>query len=409
MLTAADRELVTREPAIPGLRVALDPDALLELFLPQWPAGQPQPQSAHVRYVRYKPGTSLLAGVELRTATESARAFVKAYGRGGEAKVAKLRANGDADPVGWGALVDDELNLVFADATADRALPGLRRLTTTADGRLQPLRYKPERRWVGRHHQAAGVVRLVKVHRPRTTAGYLAAQHALTAAGLPVPALHSADSETGVLTYDWFDGTPLDQLAPTADQLHEAGALLARLHRAAGPVQGRPPNPTADVGAAVEAIAAIAPRCATVAQSAVLSALHARRALEPVTTTVHGDFSADQLIARPTGLGLVDLDRVRTDDPVTDLATWVAAELAGGRAPADAEPADVLGPLLTGYLAGTDLAVHRRLAVATTLALLHRAVEPFRHRAPDWLPQTEALVHAADRMAHASQHRRVRA
>lgn len=398
MLTAADHDLVRRERHIPGLRMALDADALLEHVASRWPRGAATPTHASIGYLRYKPGTSLLAGLTLRRGDGVSNAFVKACGPGSAAKLAKLRASGDEDPVGWGALVDDELRLAVVDATSDRRLPGLRELLVTTTEQVEPLRYKPERRWVGVLGRDGRRDRLVKIHRPDGAAADVGAQHALVAAGLPVPALVETCEPLGLLAYQWIDGVALDTEAPTPTQLAETGALLARLHGT--PLDVRPPLPdrAAETAEAVDAIAAALPRCSTVAQSAGFSAYGALRSTEPVT--VHGDFSADQVVVRPAGLTLVDLDRVRVDDPAADLASWVAAEVVNGRAPADADPGDVLGPLLDAYQEVTGTDVHDRLDAHTAIALLRRAVDPFRTRAADWPDRMLAVVHAADRLAH---------
>lgn len=364
MLTGADLELAEREATIPGFATLLD--------------------SAHVCYLRYKPGTSLLAGLEVSDTGASRFSFAKAYTKDGASKIAKLRDE---------AVVDNELLLVSADATADPRLPALR---DVADD-LEPLRYKPERRWVGR-----GEDTVVKVHRPGAAAWAVAAQHAFDAAGMPVPALDAKAAHAGVLTYQRIEGMPLDECGVDTGRAAATGELLARLHASVDP-EALPQGPASSTVAAdaVAAVAACLPQCWTVAQSAAFSALGTLRVTVPVEwTAVHGDFSADQVICTQGGPQLVDLDRVCVDDPLADLASWVAAEVTRGRAPADASPADVLGPLLTAYETAAGVPVRQdRLTALTAIALLRRAVEPFRHRVDDWPCRVRALVHAADRLA----------
>ena len=54
----ADHRLAAADPALPGLRAVLDPLPLVRRLAPGWGAAD-----AQVRYLRYKPGTSLVAGL----------------------------------------------------------------------------------------------------------------------------------------------------------------------------------------------------------------------------------------------------------------------------------------------------------------------------------------------------------
>ncbi|WP_053203458.1 hypothetical protein [Jiangella muralis] len=378
MLADADRLLAARDPDVPGLAVLLDPDALTAWLRSRWAArDRPPPDAVAVRYLRYKPGTALVAAVELTWPGATRAGFVKAVAPSAAPKLAKLR----------GAIVDDVLLLAYGDAAHDRRLPALATLGTG----LRTLRYKPERRWVG-------VIgdRVVKVHRPPLASSVVDDHRAVRAAGLPVPELLAARPRHGLVAYRWIDGDPLDRGGLDGPARGEAGALLRRLHDCAV-VPGRTrPSHRLELAGAVRAVAAVLPDAAAPAAATARTITAALAGWDPPVVPVHGDFSADQVIAGPAGLALLDLDRFCADDPAADLAGWAAAEIVAGRAAPDDRAARVLGEVLDGYRPPSALL--DRLDPLTAAALLRRAAEPFRARHADWPRQVAAHVQRARRL-----------
>jgi hypothetical protein len=104
-----------------------------------------------------------------------------------------------------------------------------------------------------------------------------------------------------------------------------------------------------------------------------------------------------------SGPVLLDLDRSRVDEPLADVASWVAharAAVPGLDADAAREQAQ---RLLDGYTAaGGDPGDPSRLPALVALALLQRSVEPFRYRKPGWPGLVRRLVQAALREVEAS-------
>ncbi|WP_069115332.1 phosphotransferase [Jiangella alba] len=380
MLADADRLLAGRDPDVPGLAVLLDPDALTAWLGSRWDArDRPPPDAVTVRYLRYKPGTALVAAVELSWPGATRAGFVKAVAPGAAPKLAKLR----------GATVDDVRLLAYGDAADDRRLPGLARLGPG----LRTLRYKPERRWVG----VAGD-RVVKVHRPPLPPSVVSDHQAVRAAGLPVPELLAARLRHGLVVYRWVDGEPLDRSpgGPDGAARRETGALLRRLHDCAVvPARTRPPH-RLELAGAVRAVAAVLPEAAAPAVATARAITGALAGADRPVVPVHGDFSADQVIAGPDGLAVIDLDRFCADDPAADLAGWAAAEIVAGRAGPDDGAARVLGELLDGYRPAPALL--DRLDPLTAAALLRRAAEPFRTRQADWPRQVAEHVRRAHRL-----------
>lgn len=405
-VVSADTRLVATDPGIPGLRDVLSPLGLVRRLAPAWDVAD-----ARVVYLRYKPATSLVAGLRL-TAADGATSFVQALalGVGAPEKLAKVVRAGDGDDVGRGAVVDPRLGVALSDVTADRHLPGVGRVLHDADGAVTPLVYKPGRRWVAREERTDGSAVLVKVHRRSAVAGVLAGHAALT--GLPVVTVAEARERRGTVRHPWLPGRPLDALVgPGLPDLWScAGAVLAAVHAQPSAEGLQRVDRAVELAAAVAAVRAVAPLdlAAAAASTAERVLAQAGEAVSP--RVVHGDFSADQVIVRPDLAGsaapaadqpavtLVDLDRVGLDDPAADLASWYGALVATGTGPGD--PHEVLAPLLEGYLgAGGDASVVGRLRLLSAAAVLQRATEPFRRHLPDWPEQVARLVTTARELA----------
>lgn len=381
---SADAALVAADPAIPGLRDVLDPTGLLERS--GWDVAV-----AEVRYVRYKPATSIIAGIALTDGSgrvSMAQAF--AFGHGGQHKVEKYLWAGEADQVGRGVFVDATTGVGLADATADRHLPGIARLLADHPS-VQPLVYKPGKRWVGRQDERA----LTKIFARDAVADLSSRYRALE--GLPVPRVLDVNARRGRVDFEWIPGTTVDRLAsfqvPHYTRL--AGALLAQVH-------DRPVIPglsTVDLGselrAALQALEGIAPRHGARARRIADAVLEGLPAVTP--GVVHGDFSADQVVVRDGALNgsgelaLLDLDRVGLDDPHADLGSWFGCGVAVG---AIRDLTDI-EPLLEGYRAAGGRLDLRRLQLHCASGVLHRAVEPFRYRQPEWDRGIDRLIDLA--------------
>lgn len=389
---SADVAFIAADPAIPGLRDVLDPTALLERS--GWDVAE-----AEVRYVRYKPATSIVAGIALTDRagrTSMAQAF--AFGDGGRDKVQKYLWAGEADQVGRGVVLIDGGTAGLADATSDRHLPGIARLLTDHPS-VQPLVYKPGKRWVGRHGEQV----LTKIFARDAIADLSSRYRALD--GLPVPRVLDVNARRGRVDFEWIPGTTVDRLAsfqvPHYTRL--AGALLAQVH-------GRPviPGlPTVDLGselqAALQALEGIAPRHNPRARRVADAVLEGLPAVAP--SVVHGDFSADQVVVRDGArngsgqLALLDLDRVGLDDPHADLGSWFGCGVAAG----SIQDLDDIEPLLEGYRAAGGHLDPGRLRLHCASGILHRAVEPFRYRQPEWDREIERLIDVAEELVGEDQ------
>ncbi|WP_221584208.1 phosphotransferase [Microbacterium sp. G2-8] len=374
-----DQRILDADPSLASLGDVLSGAALARRL------GVP---AVRVAYVRYKPGVSAEAGVEIcRADGRIVWARSVAHVAPGERKLARAARHADERDA---VLVYDEERAwgVFADV-ADPALPGI--ASARADHpHASVLVYKPGRRWVARC-DACGTI--IKVHAP--AAGERAATaHALAGAHLPTAAVTREDLARGIIETRLLPGgapEPGDR-----DAIDAAGRALAHLHAAQAEISpqdlaGWRADREAEIAGALDAIAHVAPREIAAAQRiarAVRRIVGARDAL----AIVHGDFSIDQLIADGADLHVIDLDRARIGDPLADLACWAGDEIARG--------ADVPSPpLVEAYLRAGGSVDHDDLRILTAGALLQRAVEPFRARRSGWEAEISRRLAVAVRLA----------
>lgn len=400
---AAARSLVRRDRAVPGLDLALDDAALSAWMAPRW-VGPGSFLGARVTYVRYKPGTSVIAAVVVHTTGGTVPALGRFVATGGLGKLEKLMRAAERTPGPFAPVVDVDRAVAIGPVGADRALPGVATLLAPGATAHRILRYNPERRLVVRVGTGRAT-RLVKAYQGGE-AGAMAAHHrAVASSGLAVPPLLEVDHQAALVVTGWIDGVSLDAGTTGPGDIAACGALAARLHRADVADLPTAPGLTAVLADAVGAITTLVPDAADAADAVACGVLDAMARAAPVAPTpVHGDLSADQVLRTPGGdLVVVDLDRASLDDPAIDLASFVAASLVaslaasltGGRPDVDVDAGALAAALVDGHSAAGGPDVTGRLAPRTAAAVLQRAAEPFRYRRPGWDEGVRQLVAAA--------------
>lgn len=411
-MLAADHALVAADPALPGLAALLDDECLR-----RWLARHaPEHALTARRYLRYKPGTSCVLGLELRGPAGTQRAVLMATSADAAVKLDKtVELTPDASVLAR----DERRHLLLGTAAADRDLPALAALdrdrgallgALLPDGDFSPealrttsvrtLSHKPQRRWVGLLRPAQGPPVLLRAHRPAVAGTTVEVLHALAADPPRTPTLLGSDPALGVVAVTHLPGRVLDEAlrARTVGpaDVAEAGAALARLHGSRRPGLRQHPQDRAvqAVHAAAAAAGALLP---AVAERALRLAAH----LDPALTAsgyapCHGDFSLDQVVLGPgSEVGLVDLDDAGQDDPATDLAAAVAAATTHH----PYRVGEVGAALRSGYRRHRELPPAHRLAAHTAAQLMSRAVEPFRLAHPRWPDELHRLLAAAEATA----------
>ncbi|HWH35089.1 MAG TPA: phosphotransferase [Acidimicrobiales bacterium] len=413
MLAPADAELAARDPAIPGMALVLDEEALVRrLALSLTFAGV---TSARATYVRYKPGTSCLVGYELGMGAQRVTAFAKAHRGDDFPKFSKTVSRVRQVP---GVAFGDEL-VVVAEAGGDRLVPMLHSLSghrkrflmcqlLPDDERLwyetpRCVRYKPGRRWVGTVAREGVPVALIKGYRRDDLDRALAGLRLVQGTPVQAPRLLGACRASAALASEWVPGRSLTELlAPSGDPasaLAATGQALRRLHDlpAAGLTVVPPEADAAAAEEAATALAVLLPHRAAMIWRLVGSLGESLLASTPALTSRHGDFSPDQVVMAGDDATLLDLDACATGDPAADLGSFLASvELtAVERSVDDRAVVTMAEQFLSGYAGAGGCLDRDRVAVHRGAHLLRLAVEPFRRRQPDWPERAGALVERA--------------
>ncbi|MHC4415976.1 MAG: aminoglycoside phosphotransferase family protein [Planctomycetota bacterium] len=426
MLCQADASLVRRDPLIPGLGTLLDPEAFAESLRRAYPGAGVT--TAEPRYVRYKPGTSCLVGYWVAGRAGSMDVYARAHSTNVSQKMEKAAQRESVpSPLGDGIKVLADNAVVIYPYPNDHELPALQHLDRPQarremlqqvlpdradlwDGPLEPLRYKPERRYVAHLRTTPGGGAVLKFY---TKEDYeVRKENVDTFASLPplrVPQRLGRSRRYHLAAIEWLDGIPLgDALArseaPGASG-RAVGAAMARLHaQKPKKLQTRWTSEryTRLLGDAAGAVAEIAPELGDRAQRL------ARRLGDKLATrhwrgrrAIHGDCSADQVLLQGESVAIVDFDRAGYGDPRIDLGTFQARLLYDvilGVLTRDRAEA-CFNALLEEYRNESEKDVTRKLQRYSGASLLQCAVEPFRLRHRDWPEKLEAIIAEAELLA----------
>jgi aminoglycoside phosphotransferase (APT) family kinase protein len=402
MLSAADRAIVKRDPALPGLSLMLDADALAARL------GLPSLEHA---YLRYKPATSCVAAF---VPDEQSPPFaVMAYSH---SRFEVIRRRSEWLKAATPAELLEDACMVRVPLALDRGLKGASRLASPdgagkllrrlaqlpaeAGAAATILRYKPGRRLVARLDSEGRPVALVKAYSADVFA--IAMVGAIAAAALGGPQVLGLDPGRHIIATAWIDGRPLcpaerDHVDRAA--IREVGTRLAEVHAA----RFRPPlrqGRKSEQARVLEHLAAVRTLDPALAREVEPLAQRIADGLNHKAgdaCLVHGDFSADQVLLAFSGPVIVDWDSVASGDPACDLATFFArldAQALDGIVTAgEAEAAQA--SVAEGY-SGQAGGLPERLRIQHAAALLALMAEGFRLRRPGWPQRAEGLLKRAE-------------
>lgn len=422
MLSSADARVVKRDPQVPGLGTLLSPEAFAEALRRSYPDGGVT--CVEARYVRYKRGTSCLVGYRVDTTHGPLDAYARAHNPRHHDKIENARRGPSTrSPLGSGIAVLSDLSVVIYPFPNDHELRGLHGLADSGPRRallerllpdhpdlwaatVEPLRYKPERRFVARlltPTDPGAVLKLYTKDDFRIASKNL--ESFVNEAPLRIARRLGRSRRDRATAVEWLDGRPLRQAlmheGASGQTCRSVGAALARLH-AQKPKLRRSSTAESYACSLADAAAAIAEIAPEIAERARRLAerigerllnrhFRARRA-------IHGDFCADQVLLMGGDVAIVDFDRTGYGDPRIDLGTFQARlvydAIRGVLSPDAARTC--FDDVLQGYRETSDKDVTRKLPRFTAASLLLLAVEPFRHRHPDWPGESEAVVAAAE-------------
>ncbi len=436
MLSSPDRRVVARDRNLVGLALLLDEQRALSAFRDAWP--HHRLEALATTYLSYKPGVRCLAGYLGQTPGGPVRWHAKAYTAGEYAQVRVATAQGPSEgsaSAPW--LLDDQCVAAWQFPT-DRNLVGLSDLASAArrarwlrkrlpddpalwGARLDTLRYKPERRYVGKLTATERAEALVKVYDPHDFENAWRAAKVVQAwtVGEPLIVSRPLGRSKGrrFIVSQWLAGEPLSDVLRGADgsvQHHRAvGAALAEIHRQAPGCLARsaPEDGAMAVLAAANAVAWLSPELTRRARR-LAARIAAELLAEPCDQRpIHSDFSAEQVLVSDHGIGIIDYDQMRLGDPAADFGTYLAwlewNEVCGALPAGNTE--GIAEALNDGYCRQAQCRQPYHIDLHVAAGLLRLAPHCFRARHADWPTQIEQVMrHAAQRLRdHARHHQPV--
>ena len=419
-LSPCDRDLIQRDPNLPGLRSLLDPEAFSSIL--RGIAGIGCVGLGRHTYLRYKPGTSCLAGFEVPIDGQPVLVHAVTFHPDDAVKLLKPTQRSQAPgPSGPGVVLVEDTGIVISFFPNDSQLRALRRLGAPNalnkllrrvapdhrrlwGGCLDRLAYKPQRRFVGRlsaDNQPRAVVRFYTNQDYRTALTCVQAFQGVT--GFRVAPILGHDARRHVIVLDWTPGYPFDEWAAKSDEssvaeaVRATGAALGQLHAADLPNLPFLPNEglSDSLVQTAEAIAWICPRLAERARRLAERIAQLLNDLSPARMSpIHGDFYAKQVLVDDDHIGLIDFDSAGQGDPDSDLGNFIAhldrwalyRRFSGDRV------APVAEALLEGYRRATGRDPSPGVDVHRPASLLRLAPHCFRQRESDWAQRTEAIL-----------------
>ncbi|MCV3273339.1 aminoglycoside phosphotransferase family protein [Roseobacter sinensis] len=397
-LQPSSRAVAERDPALPGLKLLLDEAAL---------ARQLGARTVTRVDLRYKPGVSCVVGLRVVATDWGEQWFCAKAFTAERFEQIKQRTHWHTGP--WRVRMIEDQRVALIPPQLDRTLKGLYRLLdpdhrsdrlAKITGRvfsapdLHIMRYKPNRRLVAQVTDGvSGPKALLKIQRPG--AFDAAKRGAEIARQFGGPEVLAVEPRRGAITTEWLPGVSLCPVNGEADHalFRLAGARIAQHHRSPcdPPILSRASEVEA-LRRVVSDVSTLLPdhadRLAEIGARA--KAVLLRQGAQ--TGLIHGDLSADQVIAENGELSIIDWDRTATGDQGRDLGCFLARldmQRLGGLI--SAPQADELRvAFLEGYRSCRVLPGSHKAQHICHLVLL--LTEPFRTQAVDWHALTVTLM-----------------
>lgn len=399
MLSLADAAICARDPALPGLSIVLDADALGAR------SGIPGLSSV---YVRYKPGTSCVVGlVDTDSSFAAYSAMTYPLERFCEVRDRKHWQSGPDQVVYLNdictALVpfahDRRIKTAKRLKDPDRRADCFAKLGLPNIG-LTLLRYKCGRRIVARVAGSDDPLASLKSYAAQGfNNSVVGAQFASAMGHAPIM---SINTRLRSIATRWVDGTSLcSELAgtPSTSSLLLRGMTLANIHQNSfypgNCIDGN--REARDLLATAEAASQLLPEHRHQLHKMSREIAAQGRRLSFQSTLLHGDFSSDQVIVKDERPIIVDWDRISRGDPARDLGTFLArfeVQAIDGYLTSN-EAAASSDAFVEGYIRRSGkkpdcLAYHQARALFALMT------DDFRARRTDWPEQMTAIMMRID-------------
>jgi len=418
LLSPADEELIRRDSTLPGLRYALDGDALCELVVAQ--PGPVNLTKVQINYVRYKPGTSCWSGCLFHFGEKMVHGYVRAL----RLESPKLRKENEKPSVpgllGPKRLLAPTLGLVISTAANDRKLPALATLVQEPErmlkrifpdhpdfweGTIDPINYKPARRFVAKLAHSPFAAAALKIYDAREFEKAYLNVRLLGSAASAAPWVGKS-SRHRILAFEWLEGTALHRVLSNAAALRGAGAALRTFH--AQNAIGLPLRTAQELSRSVlevaRGIAALRP---DIKRQALQLAQRISQSIDDNAAgvaTIHGDFYSTQVIVSENGeVKILDFDEAATGNPLIDLGNFLAHLERGvlNKEITESQAKLASAAFLEGY-AKRDF---RECRAHISSALFRLAQEPFRMRQAHWEDRIDAILRRVEGLIDAGTDR----
>ena len=420
MLSSYDADLVRRDMAIPGLATLLDPEAFRGAASV---ASGVEITGAWPSYIRYKPGMNCLVAYELEVDGGRMAAYAKGHRADANDQLRKAQdLPGFPGPLGAGRVVLTDQAIVLSIFPNDSELKTLGRLADSEawngvvrrifsgrpdlwEGKVNPIRYKPERRYVAQLVIGDEPRAVLKMYTPTGYAEAKSSAKAFKSGGiLLVPRRIGKSDGHLVLAFEWMRGRLLSEALLDrglgAVALERVGTALAKVHTGRGAGLAHLTR-EAEASGLLSVAAGLAFLCPDIAERVQTLAreIALRLIREPeVGHPIHGDFYAKQVLLDDDRVVILDFDSAAAGDPAADLGLFIAHLERG--ALRRSVPHDRVEPyadaLLSGYSRATRESSPSRVGLYTAAGLLRLAPHPFRNLDPNWPHQIERTVARAE-------------
>lgn len=426
MLRSVDAHLVKSDASVRGLATLLDEDAFLETLRGLCPAHDVR--SVRARYMRYKPHKSCLVAYSVQVGDTESWVYARCHAEDQIVKVANARLKMEVrGAFGAGLYTVPEKGIAIFAYPNDYEIRSLRKLyegerTPPRMRRILPasphlhgvvpmtLRYKPERRFVGKLDDGRGEAAVLRLYPEAQYEDIHQRAWAFKDMGdLRVPRVVGDSKRYSALAHRWVEGKLLeDVLCGGGDQgpvlEHVAGAL-ATLHRQRPRLNAMysASDYCRGVEAACNALTAVEPDLGRRAAEISTSVQRAVLELSWKSQAVHGDFSSDQVVLDGDSVTILDLDRSAYGNPSMDIGSFIAAILmlsAEGRISV-ADGSVIATQCASAYWRAAGCEDSMGVRAFTAGALLMKAPEPFRQRRAEWPSRVAVLLNHADRLMQA--------
>lgn len=417
MLSTADAYIVERDQRLPGLSVLLDNKEILKYFSQAYP--DLGITNVRAQYVRYKPGVSCLVGYKIEAGQKRFSIYARTHSQShidklqtAEQKMdfsSKKRVHVTYEPplAFFPFPFDHELRALSLLASVPAKERLLKRVLPDSSSvkklSITTLRYKPERRYVGRLDIDAQPYAVLKLY---TQDGFSQArknaENVHSNSTLRIAEFIGVSRRRKGLAFEWINApTLMEHLEDKSDPASvglQLGRAVAELHSQQINAKKRMISPMLAVHAAVTHLQSIHRSLGERAKDLMCALNPTLRDVTGQTCTTHGDLSIDQLLVSGDRIVVLDFDRAAPGVAAQDLGRLQASliEAALNEAISFDTAMLLFDGVLLGYEEYLPHAFDRRdLPAFVAASLLQVSVEPFRCRRPDWPTATLKILDTA--------------